>query len=58
MRPQQWQSYQLEILANNKDMNKDPLDIPNSVKYVSAARDSELSDDTDLNELFFVQLFP
>jgi hypothetical protein len=48
-----------KLLAYDECINEDPLNIPNSVVYVSAARDiSELSDDTDLNGLFFVHFFP
>jgi hypothetical protein len=47
-----------KILANGEHITKGPLDVPNSVDYVSAAKDNELSDDTDLNDLFFDQFFP
>jgi hypothetical protein len=48
----------LKKLADNEHINQDPLDIPNSVEYVSAAGDSELSVVTDLNHLFFGEIFP
>jgi hypothetical protein len=44
-------------IADKEHINKDPLDIPNKVEYASTARYSELSDYTDLNHLFFVELF-
>jgi hypothetical protein len=48
-----------KILADDEHINEDPLEIPNSVGYIpGAARDIELSEQTDLNDLFFVQFFP
>jgi hypothetical protein len=47
-----------KILADGEHITKDPLGVPNSVDYVSADDDNELSDDTDLNDLFFEQFFP
>jgi hypothetical protein len=47
-----------KILANGEHMTEDPLDVPNGVDYVSAAKDNELSHETDLNALFFDQFFP
>ncbi len=47
-----------KILADGEQITQDPLDVLNSVDYVSAAENNELSDDTDLNNLFFEQLFP
>jgi hypothetical protein len=47
-----------KILADNEHITEDPLDVPNSVDYVSADEDNELSDDTDHNDLFFEQCFP
>ncbi len=47
-----------KILADGEHITEDPLDVPNSVDYVSADEDNELSDDTDLNDLFFEQFFP
>jgi hypothetical protein len=47
-----------KILADGEHITEDPLDVPNSVDYVSAGEDNELSDDTaDLNDLFFEQFF-
>jgi hypothetical protein len=47
-----------KILADGEHITKDPLDVPNSVDYVSVDKDNELSNDTDLNDLFFEQFFP
>jgi hypothetical protein len=47
-----------KILADGEHITEDSLDVPNSVDYVSADEDNELSDDTDLNDLFFDQFFP
>ncbi len=47
-----------KILADGEHITEDPLDVPNSVDYVSADEDNELSDDTDLNDLFFDQFCP
>jgi hypothetical protein len=44
-----------KILAAGEHIKEDPLDIPNSVEYVSAAGDTELSADMDLNDLFLVR---
>jgi hypothetical protein len=46
------------VLADGEHITEDPLDVPSSVDYVSANKDNELSDDTDLNDLFFEQFFP
>ena len=46
-----------KILADDEHITEDPLDVPNSVDYVSATEDNELSDDTYLNDLFFDQFF-
>jgi hypothetical protein len=46
-----------KILADGENITKDTLNVPNSVDYVSANKDNELSDDTDLNDLFFEQFF-
>jgi hypothetical protein len=47
-----------KILAHGEHITKDPLDVPNSVDYLSAKENNGLSDDTDLNDLFFDQCFP
>jgi hypothetical protein len=47
-----------KILVNGEHITEDPLDVPNSVDYVSADKDNELSDDTDFNDLFFEVFFP
>ncbi len=48
-----------KILADGKHITEDPLDVPNSVDYyVSVDEGNQLSDDTDLNDLFFEQFFP
>jgi hypothetical protein len=44
-----------KILAGGEHITKDPLDVLNSEDYVSA---DKLSDDTDLNDLFFDQFCP
>jgi hypothetical protein len=47
-----------KMLADGEHITKDPLDVPNSVDYVSADEENEFSDDTDLNDLFFERFFP
>jgi hypothetical protein len=47
-----------KMLAKGEHITKDPLDNPNSADYLLAHKDNELSDDTNLNNLFFDQFFP
>ena len=47
-----------KILADGEHITEDPLGVPNSVDYLAADKDNELSDNTSLNNLLFDQFFP